>query len=245
VRRVTADRRRLSPRAIFLGVQIEMLRGGWPEEVLTGRYTFTTRRRDGFVQTLFDTAELLTDGLIEKDRRDQLHLRIGGKPSMVVLNGTHPQAPQLPPGIKICAISPVEALLVLVEGPRRQYPTAGAALFAPTRYDVVDHRLGAVIGTLETTGGFIRPARTVVYDPAHRVVGQLTQPLTALLGQWLLVGRNRFSVSVGGVRVARVRQTRRLWAREFRVDLTVASGRLDPRLILACALQKVHGLSDY
>jgi hypothetical protein len=222
-------------------VHIDMLRSGWPEEVLTGRYTFSTRRRDGLLQALFDTADLLTDGLIEKSRRDRLHLRIGGKPTMVVLAGDYPR---LPPGIKICGVSPLAALLVLRQR-RSDRPAFGAGFFEPDRYDAVDHRIGVAIGMLETTGGFVRPERTVIYDPSGRVVGLLTQSVSALIGCWLLVGLNRYDVTVDGIRVARIQQAWRWWAREYRVHLTPAAGRLDPRLILACALQKIYSLSAY
>jgi hypothetical protein len=219
-----------------VAVQIDILRRGWPEQVLTGRYTFATRRRDGLLQRLFDTADILTDGLIEKERRDQLHLRIDEQPAMIVLTGAYQQ---LPPGIKICGLAPLSALLVLCE--RRE----NGGLFAPARYDVVDHRLGVVIGMLETTGGFVRPARTVIYDDAGQVRGVLTQPAATLAGSWLLGGRNRYDISVHGARVARVQQVRRWLRREYQVDVTRAAGAIDPRLVLACVLQKVHSLSGY
>ncbi|RSM64341.1 hypothetical protein DMB66_20810 [Actinoplanes sp. ATCC 53533] len=225
-------------------MQIDMLRRGWPEQILTGRYSFATRRRDGLVQGLFEAVDLLTDGLIDKKRKRRLHLRIGGEPAMLVLKETYPQSPHLPPGIKLCGASPVAALLVLCE--RRAYrPSSAVSLFEPYHYDVVDHRLGVVIGTLEATGGFVRPARTVIYGPSQQVLGQLTQPVTALIGQWLLIGRNRYDVTVNGVRVARIQQVRRIWVREYQVDVSAAAGLLDPRLILACALQKVRDLGDY
>lgn len=227
--------------ATVLDVRIDMLRSGWPEQILTGRYSFATRRRDGLAQGLFDAVDLLTDGLIDKRRRRQLHLRIDGEPAMLVLTE---QYERLPPGIKLCGAAPVAALLVLRER-RAPQPARGGSAFVPARFDVVDHRLGAVIGMLAATGGFVRPARTVIHGPGGEVLGQLTQPVAALIGQWLLIGRNSYDVSVGGVRVARIRQLRRLWVREYRVDVSAAAGLLDPRLILACALQKVHGLGDY
>jgi hypothetical protein len=69
---------------------LDTLRHGWPEQILTGRYAFRTRRRDGFAV-----------------------------------------------------------------GWRSQ--------FEPDTYDVLDNRLGTVIGTVERTGGFVRPIRTVIY----------------------------------------------------------------------------------
>lgn len=214
-----------------------MLRRGWPEPLLTGRYTFTTRRRDGMVQGLYEAVDLLTDGLIDKRRKRQLHIRFGAEPALIVLKEPYPQ---LPPGIKVCGGSPFGALLVLCER-----PSASTSAFEPAHYDVVDHRLGAVIGSLTATGGFVRPARTVIRDPSQRVLGHLTQPLTALIGLWLLVGRSRYDITVDGVRVARIRQVRRLWTRTYHVDVAGAAGLLDPRLILACALQKLHGHGDF
>src|SRR5690349_8106897 len=72
-------------------VQIDMLRRGWPEQLLTGRYTFTTRRRDGLVQGLYEAVDLLTDGLIDKRRKRQLHIRFGAEPALMVLKEPYPQ----------------------------------------------------------------------------------------------------------------------------------------------------------
>ena len=230
-----------------------MLRRGWPERILNGRYSFATYQRDSTAQRLIDWADLLTDGLIERRPKHELHLRIDGQTVMIVLTGRYPH---LPPGIKICGGSPAAPLLVLCprreRRPRRERlprrerrPRLTAALFAPTYYDVVDHRLGATIGVLETSGGFVRPARTVIYDSSQRVVGRLVQPLAALLGCWLLVGRDRHDVIVDGLRVARIDGARAMWSGELQVDVTGAAGLVDPRLILACAVQKVYAKSDY
>ena len=57
-----------------------------------------------------------------------------------------------------------------------------------------------------------------------------------------MFGLIRYNVIVGGVRVARIRSMR---AGEYQVDVTGAAGLVDPRLILACAVQKVSWRSDY
>jgi hypothetical protein len=134
---------------------------------------------------------------------------------------------------------------VLSRRPEPSRRSVAAFLFAPTYYDVFDHRLGVAIGALEVTGGFIRPARTLIYDSSQRVVGRVAQPLAALLGCWLLVGRDRYNVIVNDLRVARIGWTSSFRTGELEVDATGAAGLLDPRLILACAVEKAHGSSSY
>jgi len=224
-----------------MAVEIDMLRRGWPEQLLTGRYSFATYRRGGVLQELIDWADLLTDGLIERHQKRELHLRADGRTVMIVLTGRYPH---LPPGIKVCGGSPASPLLVLCQR-REPRPRGLASFFAPAYYDIVDHRLGVAIGSLEATGGFVRPARTVIRDSSQRVTGRLVQPLGALLSCWLAPGWNTYRIVVGNVRVAQIGWTRRRRKGDYQVDVTGAAGLLDPRLILACVAQKVAGDSDY
>lgn len=219
-----------------------MLRRGWPEQILNGRYSFATYEPDSTMKRLIDWADLLTDGLIERRPKHELHLRIDGQAVMIVLTG---QYPHLPPGIKVCGGPPATPLLVLRRRPEPRRRSVAAFFFAPTYYDVFDHRLGEAIGVLEVSGGFVRPARTVVHDASQRVVGRVTQPLAALLGCWILVGRDRYHVVVDGLRVARFRWTGSFRTGALEVDVTGAAGLVDPRLLLACAVEKVHGDSSY
>jgi len=220
-----------------------MLRRGWPEPVLTGRYSLATYLRNAALQRMYDGLDLLTDGLISKDPQRELHLWIDGQAVMIVLTGSYPG---LPPGIKLCAGVPLAPLLVLRQrAVRRSSRRASFFEFDPACYDVVDHRLGTVIGSLAATGGFVRPARTVIHDSAGQVVGRLAQPSSALLGRWLPFGRNRYHVIAGAVRVALIQQASRRSDHAYEVDVTGPAGVLDPRLILACALQKFGGFSTY
>jgi hypothetical protein len=109
-------------------MMIDTLRTGWPEQILTGRYSFRTRSRDGLADILAHSVQLITDDLIEPQPRTMLHVRIG----------------------------------------------------------VVDGR-----------------------------------------------------------RVARIRQVWHLFSREFRVDVSRVAGTLDPRLVLACALEELRRFSSY
>jgi len=233
----------LPPGPTVLAVEIEMLRRGWPEQVLTGRYSIATYLRNAGLQRMYDGLDLLTDGLISKDPERELHLWIDGQAVMIVLKGAYPG---LPLGIKLCAGVPLAPLLVLHQREvRRSSRLAWLFNVDPACYDVFDCRLGAVIGSLAATGGFVRPARTVIHDSSGQVVGRLTQPGPVLLRRWLQLGRNRYDVIVGGVRVAVIQQASRRSDRAYEVDVTGAAGLLDPRLILACALQKFGWFSTY
>jgi hypothetical protein len=226
---------------------VEALRRGWPEQILTGRYAFRTRRRDGLAWMMAEGLRLVSDDLIDVENSRQLQIRIDNRPVMVVVKNTGRVWPHVPPGPKACGIDPPGPLLTLLWFPR----TVGGwrAWLEPHTGDVLDNRLGAVIGTLATTGGFIRPRHTVIYDPSRRIVGHMRESLLSFVFSWLQLGAGlwmrRLNFVVDGRRVARIRQVSRLWAREFRVDVTGVGGRLDPRLVLACGIQEFAGLSSY
>ncbi|BCJ51524.1 hypothetical protein Asp14428_29990 [Actinoplanes sp. NBRC 14428] len=218
---------------------IDALRRGWPEQILTGRYAFRTRRREGVAGALAEGLRLVSDELLDAADTRQLQVLVGGRPVMVVMQDVRGAWLPAPPGPKVCGIDPVGPLLTLLP------VTEGNAGWRIA--DVLDNRLGRVIGTLETTGGFVRPVRTVILDPSRRVAGTMTEPLASFLFQWLQLGigwgRRRFTFRVDGRPVARIRQVSRLWAREFLVDVSEVGGRLDPRLVLACGVERFHPLS--
>lgn len=219
----------------------DALRRVWPEQLLTGRYSFRTRQRDGVARGLLSAAAIATDGLIDADWRHVLHIRVDDQPVLTVLNRGGPRI-----------VVAGQVLLLLRERPVPR-PRTVAALFAPRWYEVVDCRLGMVIGVLATTGGFVRPARTAIYDPAHRLLGCLVQPLGGFLPDLMIVGpllrpvfgRTRYHILVGRIRIATIRRVPATAAYEYEVDVTRAAGLLDPRLILACALHRLSGLSGY
>ncbi|MEV8508017.1 hypothetical protein AB0368_24805 [Actinoplanes sp. NPDC051475] len=223
---------------------IDALRRGWPEQILTGRYAFRTRRRDGFAAMLGSGVELLSDELIEPEKARQLHIRVDDRSVMVVMKDPGRAWSPAPPGPKACGIDPPGPLLTLLPITGMQH-----SWFEPRTCDVLDNRLGTIIGRLLTTGGFVRPARTVILDPTGRVAGHLAESLFSFVSQWLQIGfgwgLRRFTFRVEGRRVAHIRQVSRLWAREFRVDVSGAGGSLDPRLVLACGVQQFSGLSSY
>jgi hypothetical protein len=219
-------------------MMIDALRTGWPEQILTGRYAFRTRSRDGFASFLSTGLEIISDELIEVKTRHQLQIRIGNRPVMLVQTTGYPW--HEPPGLKVCGIAPPGPLLTLLRHAPREPGRWWSS--EPQVRDVFDNRLATVIGTLETTGGFRRPTRTVIYDPQRRIVGQMDETLVSFVCQWLQLGqcrlRRRLNFTVDGRRVARIRQIAHVWHREFQVDVSPAAGRLDPRLVLACALEQ-------
>ena len=228
-------------------MQIDTLRRGWPEQILTGRYAFRTRRRDGFAWMVAEGFRIVSDELIDVTNNRQLQIRVDNRPVMVVVRDTGRFWPQVPPGPKACGIEAPGPLLTLL-------PLTGTAVgwrswFAPRTSDVLDNRLGIVIGTLSTTGGFLRPTRTVIFDSSRRAAGQMTESLFSFGCQWLQLSAGlwmrRLTFTVDGRRVAQIRQRSRLWAREFRVDVSRAPGSLDPRLVLACGIQQFATLSGY
>jgi hypothetical protein len=212
---------------------IDALRPGWPEQMLTGEYTFRTRRRDSVANTLFTGVEIVSDELIEMKSGPRLQIRVDDKPVMLVARGNAA-------GPTAYRLDPPEPLITLVK--RRDEPTI-------TTYDVVDNRLGVVIGRLVRTGGFRRPIRTVIHDATGQIAGSMVEPITSFVWRWLLLGTDagmrRLTITVNGLRVVRIRQVWRLWAKEFRVDLTRSAGLIDPRLVLACGLQEFAGYSGH
>jgi hypothetical protein len=225
-------------------MNVDRLRGCWPEQVLTGRYSFGTRRRDEIAQNLLDAAGLLTGGLIDARKRHVVYLRVEDRPVLIVLTRTYRQWPHLPPGIKVCGTPAAPVMLALHEH-RHRRPFSLAALLEPTVYDVVDHLFGEKVGTLVCTGGLIQPAHTLVRDASGRPVGRLDQVSLTRFGRWLTPGEHRYEIRADGLPVAWVGPQRRRSAREIVVDASANHGRLDPRLIVACVLHRIHHLSDY
>ncbi|BCJ55140.1 hypothetical protein Asp14428_66150 [Actinoplanes sp. NBRC 14428] len=225
---------------------IDAQRDGWPEQVLTGRYTFGTRRRDYFAAL---PGEALSE-LIGTDTgpgRDQLHVRVDGHSVMVVMRDRGGAWAPAPAGPKVCGIERPGPLLSLVRRPRVM--AGWQSWFAPRVSDVLDNRLGTIVGTLHTTGGVVRPARTVIAGPTGRVAGHMTQPVLSWACQLpqLFVGFRmlRFTFTVDGRRVAHLRHSSRRWMKEFRADVSRSGGLLDPRLILACGVEQLARFSSY
>lgn len=237
--------------------QLQALRGGWPEAILTGRYTFRTRRRDTFENAVAELGEVVTAGLADTTSGPRtLEIRVAEGPVMVVVGDTGRIWPQVPPGLTACGLHPPGPLLTLLPhvdvppgpgaptrllmslfrpGTRRQESRyAGGRLrlflFRPRVRDVWDNRLGTVIGRLERP---LLPRRTVIRDPAGRVVATLHQPWVSLLFFPLPA---RFTITAGGRPVARIRERFRFLHHEFRVDVSGAAGLIDPRLILAAGI---------
>jgi hypothetical protein len=229
------------PRRTVDAVSIDALRQGWPEPVLTGRYSFATREVDGIMQGVYAAVELGTFGLVEMDRRRRLQIRIDDVPVMTAQRRGEPHLVMAP-----------HAVLGLRQRVARQ-PPATASLTDPTWYDVIDYRHGSSIGALCSAGGLVRPARTDIYDPANRLLGRMTQPPLGFLAHLPVLGAvarpvlgdSHYVFTVGHQRVATIRKVWRLWAYEYEVDVSQAAGLLDPRLILACALDRFHHLSGY
>jgi len=227
-------------------MKIDELRGGWPEQILTGRYTFRTRRRDFLAAIPGGIVEELS-GLDATPGNEQLHVRIDDRSVMVVMRDRHRAWAPAPAGPKVCGIDQPGPLLSLLRRPRTG--AGSQSWLAPRVSDVLDNRLGMVIGTLHTTGGVVRPTRTVITDPDGRVAGFMSQSLLSWACQppqsFMGFRMLRFTFTVEGRRVAHLRHSSRRFAKEFRADVSRAGGLLDPRLILACAIEQLAKFSSY
>ena len=99
---------------------LDTLRIGWPEQILTGRYSFRTRSRDGLADILAHGVQIITDDLIEPQTRTMLHVRIGRKPVMLIVEDTSRTWPQEPHGPKVCSMNPWGPLITLLRHPTRR-----------------------------------------------------------------------------------------------------------------------------
>ncbi len=107
-------------------------------------------------------------------------------------------------------------------------------------HDVFDARTGEHVGTLKRRGwkSFLRDHWDIL-DSADQPVGQIEERGPALLRRLFPILTSRHSIEVGGEQVARLKQVFRFFVKEFRLDLSMGTGKIDPRFAVACALLAV------
>ncbi|RZU51432.1 hypothetical protein EV385_3260 [Krasilnikovia cinnamomea] len=219
---------------------IDTLRRDWPEELLTGRYALRVREVGGSstaAKVFYGILEVITAELIEIEPTEPtryLEIHVKGQFRLAVLQRRE-RWQNLPVGFSICAVDPVRPLLTIQL--QRSEQSRRGDRFTPASYQVFDPRDNTPVGFLERWGGFLHPARTVIYDPGHRRVGHLAETAVSWLGGPVPFIDPKYHVVAGGQRVARV-----YGAVGLAVDVARLGGRIDPRLVLACATQLMNSV---
>ncbi|MBU2667514.1 hypothetical protein KOI35_28775 [Actinoplanes bogorensis] len=217
------------------------VRAAWPEQVLTGTYHFRTRRRDQFNVGVDEVVWRATDGLVRRRSPEQLLLWAGGRPLMAVMRESGKYWSGLPEGPLLYNLAPAGATLIVAH--RKQH-----------HYDVLDNRLGLVVGRLEIANGPFGRARTRILDPSGDEVALMEETRLSSVADHLenadLLSRSwtrrRFHFTVDGERVAHIKQRYSMWrAVKFEFDVRRLRGRVDPRLILACGVEELSRYSTY
>ncbi|MBU2667515.1 hypothetical protein KOI35_28780 [Actinoplanes bogorensis] len=251
-------------------MQIDTLRSGWPEQILSGRYSFRTRRRDDLEEIFDNLIREISFDVADQRTEKQLHLRIGGRSVMAVLQHTGGFWPHMPRGPKVYHLDPPGPLLTLIQHDRPTRPMnppsgllglVDRAAAVRTRSDwrevvswtrsadVLDNRLDMVIGRIERTDGVFERSHTQIYDPSGRLVGLMRESVASTVRGWLPMNTRleakRLTFTVDGRPVARIRQRFHFWYDEFEFDVSRLAGRLDPRLVLACGVQQLAHYSTW
>ncbi|MBU2664010.1 hypothetical protein KOI35_10965 [Actinoplanes bogorensis] len=228
---------------------IDELRTGWPEALLTGQYTLRTYGGTLGGEILDDLGQMFTVGLHRPGNDRLLKVTVDGHPVLTVLNDRD----GVPPRIKAVAEVP---WLSLVKRPDAQSrPDRRTMVFGPllqsqlswgTRlrrsvqafrtppppdvWDVVDDRLGRVIGRL--AGPVDEPPGTkrVIFRPDGWPAALLMED-----------PYGRLTIVVDTLAAARIFRVHA----GHRIDVTTLTPTgLDPRLVLACAMLQFAYLSD-
>jgi uncharacterized protein YxjI len=112
-------------------------------------------------------------------------------------------------------------------------------------HDIFDARTGEQVGTLKRRGwkSFIRDHWDIL-DPQNQPVGAVEEQGLALLRRFLPILPSAHSITLAGAEVAHMRQVFRFFVKEFRLDLTMGRGRIDPRFAVGCALLAVMAESQ-
>ncbi|GID32504.1 hypothetical protein [Paractinoplanes brasiliensis] len=256
-------------------MDVDALRNGWPAAVLSGRYTFRTRRRDDLAESLADVVREVSMDALNPRTSKQLHVCVAGRPVMAVLRNPAARRTQLPPGPKLYQFDPPGPLLTLLSrddpavplshptgafgwltwwaaghrAPTAAHPGSRAARVRARTVDVLDNRLNVIIGRLQLTDGPLMRARIRIHDPAGRLLGEMRETAASSVRSWLPMnskaGAARFTFTVDGQPVAQIRQRFRAWHYTYEFDVTRLAGRLDPRLVLACGVRQLAYHSTY
>lgn len=104
-------------------------------------------------------------------------------------------------------------------------------------YDVFDARTNAWVGTLVKQGlrSLVRDTFDILDQDGH-VIGKMEEKGHSILRRFLPWLTSKHDVEIGRQCVTQIRQVFRFFIKEFRVDLGMSAGRIDPRFAVACAL---------
>ena len=104
-------------------------------------------------------------------------------------------------------------------------------------HDVFDAYTNQKVGTIRTRGlkSILRDTWDVL-DPNDQAVGLVQEDGAALLRRFFPILTGKWHVELGGQKVAGIRQVFRFFTKEFKLDLSMNSGRMDPRFAIGCAI---------
>ncbi len=213
-------------------VSMELLRTGWPEPLLTGRYSVVVSRWHDIGESVLDMVSL---GLADPTAAVP-EVRIAGRPAYRFVGRQHL--------VTAAAPAPVLHLRPVPRPPQPRRPwwmwwlTAVLFLGSDVATDVVDVRLGTVVGRAVVRWGFgvlVLPYRVDLSDAHGRPVGRLAERLT-LTARLPWFGQRYRLTDAGGRTVARLRRPGRLLGSAVHVELCDPAAAVDPRLVLAVAL---------
>lgn len=105
------------------------------------------------------------------------------------------------------------------------------------RFDVFDARRDILVGSIVSRGirSVARDAWDVL-DGAGKQLGMMQEQGRPFLRRLVPILRGQYYVEIDGREGARIVQMRGMFSKEYVLDLTTASAKLDPRLAIACAL---------
>ncbi|MFI5492713.1 hypothetical protein [Actinoplanes sp. NPDC051859] len=251
-------------------MQLDHLRTGWPEQLLTGQYALRQSKGGVLLNVLAGLVVIVTVNLYKPYPRNRLRVTVGDTAVMSVVEDFAGTWAPAPAGPKAIADNPPGPLITLLAHARPKDPTRPstanrtiAGLFdrrqpfrsrlrhtaadlhhtwqnrppplTPT-WDVLDNRLGVVIGRLTRPADDVPGSRTVIHDAQGRLVGQMEEPSTPTNPAPCI------TFTVAGRPVAQIRRRTR---KHYLIDVTgAAPAGLDPRLVLACAIQRFVHLSQ-
>jgi hypothetical protein len=103
--------------------------------------------------------------------------------------------------------------------------------------DVFDAATNEKVGSLRNQGlKSLFKDTWEVLDDADQVKGKFAEDSNALLRRFLPFLRGHWSLEVGGVVVAKLDQELKFFTKEFTLDISMGTGKVDPRLALAVAM---------
>ncbi|GID31668.1 hypothetical protein [Paractinoplanes brasiliensis] len=237
-------------------MQVDALRGGWPEEVLTGRYWFQTYGGTMADEVMSDVAGFLTLGLAEPETSTKLKITdASGRPMMSVRRRSAP-------GIQAIGTRRNEPWITLLQH-KPQAQAQQPYLLRRMRAQLTDGRRTIRSRVRRAGREFtadwrrINPRPLQIWDildnRMNRIIGRLAVPIDVPSARWAIFGATGrpaamlhvepgcLTVRVGARPVAQFVKI----DRTHRVDVAGAGpAGLDPRLVLACALLEYAHLSD-